>query len=164
MNHLIQKHLRIGWGGLLVFLSLGILLETLHGLKLDFYLDVRNSTRRLMWTLAHAHGALFSIIHIAFAATLPRLAEGERALRLSSRSLTAALILVPAGFFLGGYGVKGGDPGLGIVLVPAGAIGLFLGVALTFRACFPISPPRPADAPTPVSRENRKSTRHRKTK
>ncbi len=162
MNHLIHKHLKIGWGGLLVFLSLGILLEALHGLKLDFYLDVRNSTRRLMWTLAHAHGGLFSLIHIAFAATLPRLAEAERALRLSSRSLTAALILVPAGFFLGGFGAKGGDPGIGIVLVPVGAIALFLGVTLTFRACFSDSPHRPEQPEIKRSGESGKPTRSKK--
>ena len=58
------KHLKWGWWGLLVFLSMGILLEMLHGFKVGAYLDVPNTTRRMMWTLAHAHGTLLSLVHI----------------------------------------------------------------------------------------------------
>ena len=42
-------HLRVGWWSLLVFLTVGIVLETLHGFKVGFYLDVGNDTRRMMW-------------------------------------------------------------------------------------------------------------------
>ena len=52
MKPLVRRHLAIGWWCLLLFLSLGIALESLHGLKLGWYLDVSNSTRRLMLTLA----------------------------------------------------------------------------------------------------------------
>jgi hypothetical protein len=135
-DSLARQHLRVGWCGLLLFLSLGILLETLHGLKLQFYLDVRNTTRREMWTLSHAHGTLLALIHLAFAASLARLGGGAILLRFASRSLTIALVLLPAGFFLGGLWIQGGDPGLGILLVPAGAVALFLGVALVLRATF----------------------------
>jgi hypothetical protein len=38
---------------------------------------------------------------------------------------------MPAGFFLGGLGIHGGDPGLGIALLPIGAAFLVVGVALT---------------------------------
>lgn len=51
-----RRHLRFGWWSLLFFLTFGLGLETLHGLKVGWYLDVENETRRLMWTLAHAHG------------------------------------------------------------------------------------------------------------
>ena len=54
---LFRRHLRVGWWALLVFLSMGIALETLHGFKIGFYLDASNHTRLLLWTLAHAHGA-----------------------------------------------------------------------------------------------------------
>ena len=131
---LVIRHLRFGWMGLLIFLSLGILLEALHGLKLDVYLDVRNSTRRLMWTLAHAHGTLFSLIHLAFACSLTALGnmKGESlpaaGLRQVSRCLTGAICFLPLGFLLGGIWTFDGDPGPGIFLVPIGAILLLMGV------------------------------------
>ena len=56
-----RRHLRFGWWSLLGFLCLGFMLELLHGFKAGFYLDVSNETRRLMWTLAHAHGALLGL-------------------------------------------------------------------------------------------------------
>ena len=65
-----RRHNLIGWWGLLVFLGLGIALETLHGFKIGFYLDPAHQLRRLLWTLAHAHGTLVSVVHIAFAAGL----------------------------------------------------------------------------------------------
>ena len=131
---LVIRHLRFGWMGLLIFLSLGILLEALHGLKLDVYLDVRNSTRRLMWTLAHAHGTLFSLIHLAFACSLTVLGDRKgvslpaAGLRQVSRCLTGAICLLPLGFLLGGIWTFDGDPGPGIFLVPIGAILLLMGV------------------------------------
>jgi predicted GNAT family N-acyltransferase len=47
--------------------------------------------------------------------------------------LTAAIVLLPGGFFLGGLFVHGGDPGLGVLLVPVGAVCLFAAVLLTAR-------------------------------
>ena len=72
-----------------------------------------------MWTLAHAHGTLLGLIHIAFAVSLPSLGAINH--RLVSRALTAASVLLPGGFFLGGVQFYAGDPGLGVVLVPVGA-------------------------------------------
>ncbi|MGK0200363.1 MAG: hypothetical protein ACI91J_003653, partial [Yoonia sp.] len=45
----------------------------------------------------------------------------------------AATVLVPGGFFMGGVYLYGGDPGMGIFLVPVGALALFVGVWLTAR-------------------------------
>ena len=59
------RNLRFGWWSLLVFLSLGGVLETLHGFKVGWYVDVGNETRRLMFTLAHAHGTLLALVNIA---------------------------------------------------------------------------------------------------
>ena len=129
LNRVVRRHLLIGWTGLLVFLLLGIALELLHGMKSGYYLDTRNATRRLMWTLAHAHGTLFSLVNIAFAISVNRLSfDQERCRTLASRCLTGALVLMPSGFFLGGLKLYGGDPGLGILLVPVGAVLLLLGV------------------------------------
>lgn len=123
-------HLRFGWWSLLVFLSLGIVLEGLHGFKVGFYLDVDNEVRRLTWTLAHAHGALLGLVHVAWAATLHLAEPRGWAPILGSRALGIASVLLPAGFFLGGIGTAGGDPGVGIILVPVGALALFVGVLL----------------------------------
>jgi hypothetical protein len=131
---LMQRHLRWGWWSLLIFLTLGITLEALHGFKAGFYLNVSNSTRRLMWTLAHAHGTLLALIHIAYAATLPLLPgrSGPPQAR-ASVCLIVAGVLLPGGFFLGGLFIYGADPGLGIVFVPVGALLLFSAVLITAR-------------------------------
>ena len=60
---LVERHLRLGWWGLLLFLSMGGALELLHALKVGFYLDVSNETRRMLWTLSHAHGTLLAMLH-----------------------------------------------------------------------------------------------------
>lgn len=131
-RELIARHLRLGWGALLVFLTLGVALEAFHGFKASWYLDPAHETRRLMWTLAHAHGALLGLVHVALAATVAALGRAPGA--LASRGLTAASILLPVGFFLGGIGVQGGDPGPGVVLAPIGALCLLVAVASTLRA------------------------------
>ena len=132
LPQLAQRHLRIGWWSLLLFLTMGVVLEALHGFKLGYYLDVSNSTRRHMWTLCHAHGTLLSILHIAFAVSLGLLGRPRPALiGWASSCLSASTALLPGGFFLGGLYIYGGDPGLGIVLVPLGALALAAAVALT---------------------------------
>jgi len=131
----MRRHLRFGWWTLLIFLSAGLALETLHGLKAGFYLNVSNETRRLMWTLAHAHGTLLGLVNLGFAATagvLPAWPEPKK--RFASGSLLGATVLMPAGFFLGGLFVYAGDPGLGILLVPVGGILLFTAVLQTALA------------------------------
>src|SRR6266567_5274934 len=123
-----HRNLRFGWWSLLVFLSLGGALETLHGFKIGWYVDVGNETRRLMFTLGHAHGTLLALINIAAGLTARNVDRFE--LRSSaSFALIWAAILLPAGFFLGGVVTYGGDPGLGVWLVPVGAILLFYSVA-----------------------------------
>jgi hypothetical protein len=119
---------------LLLFLSLGLALEVLHGLKVGYYLKVSHETRRLMWTLAHAHGTLLALVNLGFAFTLRLLPEWPvRPRGTASVCLRAATLLMPAGFFLGGVRVYAGDPGLGIVLVPIGGLLLFVAVLLTAR-------------------------------
>jgi hypothetical protein len=133
----VSRNLRFGWWALLAFLSLGLILEALHGFKIGFYLDARNSVRREMWTLAHTHGTLISLVNLGFGLTLRHLSAREEALpalRLASRSLIAAAILMPMGFLGGGLVPYGGDPGLAIALVPLGGGLLFLGVLLTARS------------------------------
>lgn len=135
LSHGVRRHLRFGWWALLLFLSLGLTLEAFHGFKIDWYLSVAHETRRLLWRLAHAHGALLALVNLLFAATLPALDGFTAGARdLASKSLLAASVLMPAGFFLAGFGVVGGDPGLSIVLVIPGGLALFLAVLLSARA------------------------------
>ena len=126
-----RLHMRFGWWSLAIFLSLGFILESFHGLTLGFYLDVRNETRRLMWTLAHSHGTLLALVNIAFGASVGQLAGWPVSrLRLASRCLRMGSVLLPVGFFSGGILVHGGDPGLSILIVPAAAELLIAAVLL----------------------------------
>jgi hypothetical protein len=115
-----------------VFLLGGLALEALHGMKAGFYLDPANETRRLLFRLAHAHGTLIALVNVVYGLTVR--AEPRAAAGLASPALLAALLLVPGGFFAGGFAIHGGDPGLGVLLVPAGALALAVGVALVARA------------------------------
>jgi hypothetical protein len=125
----VARHLAFGWWLVVASVCLGTLLEALHALKLGFYLDVSNETRRLLWTLGHAHGALLGLVNVVFAVsvpTLPGLTAGGRA--LASRALIAGACLLPAGFFLGGIFVHDGDPGVLVLLAPIGALLVLVGV------------------------------------
>lgn len=130
---LVSRHLRFGWWSLLAFLSLGILLETLHGFKIAWYLGPDFETRRLMWRLGHAHGTLLALVHIAYAATLA-LSAGTFP-RWTSPGLIAASVLLPGGFLLGGIYIYQGDPGLGVLLVPLGAAVLLATVLMVAWRC-----------------------------
>jgi hypothetical protein len=141
-----RRHLRFGWWSLLVFAALGLLLESLQGFKVGAYLDVSNETRRLLWRLAHAHGTLLSIVHVLFGLNVRSTAEGKvPKARAISLALTGASVLIPAGFFLGGFGFVGGDPGLAVLLVPVGAILLFFALfSLGASAAITTAPAKPS--------------------
>jgi hypothetical protein len=132
MQALCARHLLFAWWSLACFVVLGITLEVLHGFKVSWYLGQPSELRRLLWTLAHAHGTLLSLVHAAFALTC-RVMAGQVSLRhrLASAELMAASVLLPGGFFLGGAFPFEGDPGLGIWLVPLGALALLAAVVAT---------------------------------
>lgn len=126
MNERPPLNLRAGLWALCAFTALGLLLEALHGFKLGLYLNVEHETRRLLWRLAHAHGALLGVLNVGYALVaraFPSVAD-----ELAGRALVAALVLMPSGFFLGGAFARGGDPGLGIALAATGGVALFCGL------------------------------------
>ncbi|MFT5042984.1 MAG: hypothetical protein ACI8TX_003981 [Hyphomicrobiaceae bacterium] len=127
-----RHHLRFGCLALLVFVAMGFALEFLHAFRFGWYLGEETEPRRLMWTLAHAHGTLVAVIHIALGAAWPQLRPSPR-LRRASQCLDLSLFALPGGFFLGGAFVIPPDPGLGIILVPVGGLLLFAGIALVAR-------------------------------
>jgi hypothetical protein len=137
MDDSVARHLRFGWWSLLVYASLGLVLESLQGFKVRAYVDVANETRRLMWTLAHAHGVGLAIVNVLFGLTLRVPEFRPRKLRLVSSCLISASLLLPGGFFLGGFAFYSGDPGIGVIAVPAGAVLLLSGILYTALACRP---------------------------
>ena len=133
-DRLVRRHFLAGWWMLLVFVVMGLALEAFHGLKLGFYVDLGNATRRLVWTLAHAHGVLLGLVNIAFAVTLDTRGMRPETARIASASLLGASVLLPGGFLLGGLVVYGGDPGVGILLTPVGAALLVVSIVLVVRS------------------------------
>lgn len=127
-----NKHLRIGYWALALFVSLGLVLESLHAFKVGAYLDVENETRRLMWRLAHAHGTLLALLHVAYGLTVRAVPACGKP--IASSTLTAALVLIPGGFFAGGISVHGGDPSPAVLLVPAGFVALVISLVVVARA------------------------------
>ena len=132
-DRVVRRHLRFGWWALVVFTTLGLVLEGAHGLKAGWYLDVTNETRRLMFTLGHAHGTLLGLVNIAFAVSLPHAKLTPVARTRASFALRAATVLMPLGFVAGGIVFYAGDPGIGIVLVPPSAVILLVGLVTMAR-------------------------------
>jgi hypothetical protein len=132
----IRRHLKTGWAGLGLFIALGIFLEALHAMKIPGYLSPEYSARRLMWTLAHTHGTLFSLVLIALGLTVEKISNPEKfgQVRIASKLLHIGWVCMPLGFFLGGVQFFGGDPGWGIFMVPIGAVAMLLGVIQVFRS------------------------------
>ena len=135
---------------LAVFATIGLSLEAFLGFKASWYLEEAYETRRLLFTLGHAHGALLSIVNVLFgvAATATK-GEASRLL-VASRLLTIATVLLPSGFLIGGFGIRGSDPGIGIFLVPVGAV---CAVAAFVAAGTGVNPPGEANDAVPPRRE-----------
>jgi hypothetical protein len=131
-DEIVSRHLRIGYWALALFVTLGLALEGMHAFKVGAYLDVGNETRRLLWRLAHAHGTLLALLHVGYALTVR--ARPAAARPLASAGLTAALVLIPGGFFAGGIAVHGGDPSPAVLAVPAGFVALVVALVTTARS------------------------------
>lgn len=128
---LARRHFTIGWIMCSIFIAMGLALEVFHGFKIQWYVDLSNQTRRLMWTLSHAHGVLIGLLHFAFAANAWMTPRAMRRSALASVCLTIAGILLPGGFFLGGLVIHQGDPGIGVFLTPAGGASLLAAALIT---------------------------------
>ena len=120
-------HVRFGWLALAVFVTVGLVLEALHGFKLGWYVDVGAENRRLMLTLGHAHGSLLGLLNLGFAASA-RFLPDSLPTTLASWGLRVSTVLLPAGFLTGGLFLAGTDPGLGVFLVPVGGLALLVAV------------------------------------
>ena len=130
---LARLHRRFGWTSLFVWMTGGLVLESLHGWKIATYL--LHPLRRELWILAHFHGALLAVVNLAYVrwAEAPGLGTSRT---LASRALVAGSVLLPLGFFLGGLQHFEGDPGWGIVLAPLGGLSLLITVFLQTRSAW----------------------------
>jgi hypothetical protein len=110
--------IRQGWISLALWIAFGILLEGFRAFRSPAVLD--DAVRQDMFRLAHAHGTLLNLVLLAAAICarldLVRLGPG------TSIGLRASVILLPAGFLIGGLWHFKDEPGLGILLVPIGAV------------------------------------------
>ena len=116
----------------------------MHGFKIGWYLDVGNEARRLMFTLGHFHGTMFSLVNIAAGLTI-RSVEGFQVKRSVSFALIWAAIFFRAAFCSADSVTYDGDPGTGVWLVPIGALLMLYGVigfALGFKGAAPGGPPQ----------------------
>lgn len=129
------RHHRVGWWALAGFAAAGLVLESLQGFRAPWYVDADVDTRRTMFRLAHAHGALLGLVNVAFAVALRSglLARLEAA-RRTSALLVAGSLAIPLGFVLGGIWFIEADPGYGILLVPVGALALLASLLSIARA------------------------------
>lgn len=114
---------RFGWWSLAAWASLGVVLETAHGMKLSAVLDDPLTRELLRW--AHAHGVGLSLVVLAYAAVGGG-PDGPTA--ATRRVLQAGALLLPLGFGLGGLWHYESDPGLGIVLAPLGGLAVLVGL------------------------------------
>ncbi len=114
------RHRRYGWSALFIFMIMGTVLEGLLGFKSEQLL--LDPLKRELWSLAHFHGALLALVNLVYAqwADSPETPENRR--RTASTTLIAGSMAMPLGFFLGGLSHPEGDPGIGIFLVPIGAL------------------------------------------
>jgi len=122
--------LRTGWILLAVSLPFGVTLEALHAFKVAAYLG--SEMRRELWRLAHAHGTLLGVVCLVYSA-LAGAHVAPAARRPVARLIAWGAALMPLGFFLGGVLNAEGDPSLGILLVPIGALLLLIALVRCAR-------------------------------
>jgi hypothetical protein len=113
-----------GWASLALWMAAGLLLESLMAYKAPAYLQ--DSVRRELFRLGHAHGTVLGLVLIVAALSCERFKVQPA--RVAQMALRIGAVLMPLGFLLAGIWHYESDPGLGIWLVPAGALLLIFGV------------------------------------
>ena len=131
-SRLVGRLLFQGWVSIAIWISFGLLLEGLLGYKIPAFLE--DGQRRELFRLAHTHGTLLSLVLITAALCL-RLFE-IRPPAVAVNALRLGALLMPLGFLLGGIWHPEADPGVGVWLVPPGALMVIFGaiaIALASR-------------------------------
>jgi hypothetical protein len=119
---------RFGWSWLAVWSLFGLALETAHGFKLAVFLD--DDLRHTLLRLAHAHGVVLALVVLAFGGGVTGLYADDPPVRArrTGALLRAGALVIPLGFALSALRPHEGDPGIAVLLVPAGAVLLIAGL------------------------------------
>lgn len=136
-----ELHLRLSLAMLAAFLAAGLALEATLGLRAEGFMA--DPLRREFLRLGHAHGAILSLVNVALAWAMHRLATPDPwAPRIRIAALVGACG-VGLGFCGGGLWHGPTDPGPLVLLAPAGALLLLpalLAVAIVRGQSTPGSP------------------------
>jgi hypothetical protein len=115
-----ERHLRLSLALAALFLAMGLWLEAMIGLRMAGWVD--DPLRREFLRLGHAHGGLLALLNLGLGLALERLGTPAAwAGTIRAAAWTGAL-LVGAGFVAGGLLHGPTDPGLPVLVVPAGAL------------------------------------------
>lgn len=124
-----ELHLRLSLALLALFLASGLWLEAMYGLRAEGWVD--DPLRREFLRLGHAHGGLLALVNLALAWALERLRTPDAWAGKIRVAAWIGALLVGLGFGLGGLLHGPTDPGLPVLLVPAGAMLLLSSLAAT---------------------------------
>jgi len=113
-----------GWFSLAFWLSLGLLLEGLIGFRAPAYLQ--DATRRELFRLAHAHGAILSMLLLIVVLYLNKHLIAPPPLAVWS--LRIGVVLMPLGFLLGGAWHYESDPNPLVIAAPFGGLLIIFGI------------------------------------
>lgn len=112
-------------------MAFGLLFEGLIGYRSPAYLN--DPIRRELFRLAHAHGAILSLLLLIADQYLT--SRGIAIPRLAMLSLRIGAVIMPFGFLLGGIWHTETDPHFSIILSPIGGVMLIFGiVAIAFAS------------------------------
>ena len=115
-----ERHMRLSLALAALFLAMGLWLEAMIGLRMAGWVD--DPLRREFLRLGHAHGGLLALLNLALGPALERLGTPAAwAGTIRGAAWTGAL-LVGGGFVAGGLLHGPTDPGLPVLVVPAGAL------------------------------------------
>ena len=113
-------HARFGWTLLFVSLAFGSVLETMEGFR--WVSLVSDPWKQRLWSLGHFHGAALGLLNLVYVQWADTQALGVGRRKLASRMLILGSVAMPLGFLLGGIAHPEGDPSIGIILAPVGAL------------------------------------------
>ncbi len=115
-----ERHLRLSLALLALFLATGLWLEAMIGLRAAGWVD--DPLRREFLRLGHAHGGILALLNLGVGLAIERLATPEPWARVIRPAGLCGALLVGFGFIVGGLWHGPTDPGLPVLVVPAGAL------------------------------------------
>lgn len=123
----ISSLARQAWFGVAFWMTFGLLIEGLIAFRSPAYLQ--DPVRRELFRLAHAHGALLSVLLLVAVLYVERKIAGPP--KIGLLLLRIGVVVMPIGFLLGGIWHYESDPGIGIFLAPLGGVLVIFGVIAT---------------------------------